>query len=221
MPLKQHYIKRLIEEGESRNLDFKFEISDARKIARTFVAFANTDGGKLLIGVKDDGTIAGIRSEEEKYMATTAANLFCRPQIAFSSKEWEISKKVVLEIDVPRGPNQPYMAQTSNNKWQAFIRVDDQNITANRILVKALRRKNSPDGTHIIYTGIEKKLLEYLEMHNSISLSKFTRITGISNRKAEQVLVNFLAIGIIEQFTDDMGIQYRLSEYFTENEPET
>jgi hypothetical protein len=52
-------------------------------------------------------------------------------------------------------------------------------------------------------------------------LSKFTRITGISNRKAEQVLVNFLAIGIIEQFTDDMGIQYRLSEYFTENEPET
>ena len=49
-------------------LDFKFEISDSKKIARTLVAFANTDGGRLLIGVKDNGSISGIRSEEEKYM---------------------------------------------------------------------------------------------------------------------------------------------------------
>ena len=47
------YIQNLIEQGENQMLDFKFEISDARKIARTLVAFSNTDGGKLLIGVKD------------------------------------------------------------------------------------------------------------------------------------------------------------------------
>ncbi|MCK4854687.1 MAG: ATP-binding protein, partial [Bacteroidales bacterium] len=60
-------------------LDFKFEISDARKIARTLVAFSNTDGGKLLIGVKDNGKIAGIRSEEEYHMLEAAAELYCRP----------------------------------------------------------------------------------------------------------------------------------------------
>jgi predicted HTH transcriptional regulator len=52
-----NYIQNLIEEGEHRKQDFKFEISDVRKIAKTFVAFSNTAGGKLLVGVKDNGQI--------------------------------------------------------------------------------------------------------------------------------------------------------------------
>jgi predicted HTH transcriptional regulator len=54
------YIKNLIKQGEHQQLDFKFEITDSKKIARSLVAFANTDGGKLLIGVKDNGAIAGV-----------------------------------------------------------------------------------------------------------------------------------------------------------------
>ena len=78
------YIYSLIAEGEHQQQDFKFEISDARKIARTFSAFANTDGGKLLVGVKDNGRIAGIRSEEEMYMVETAAQLYCIPEIKYT-----------------------------------------------------------------------------------------------------------------------------------------
>ena len=62
------YIHALIAEGEHQQQDFKFEISDARKIAKTLSAFSNTDGGRLLIGVKDNGKIAGVRSDEEQYM---------------------------------------------------------------------------------------------------------------------------------------------------------
>ena len=67
------YIHSLIAEGEHQQQDFKFEISDARKIAKSLSAFANTEGGRLLIGVKDNGKIAGIRSDEEKYMMEAAA----------------------------------------------------------------------------------------------------------------------------------------------------
>ena len=67
------YIYKLIEEGEHQQQDFKFEISDARKIAKSLSAFSNTDGGRLLIGVKDNGKIAGVRSEEEIYMIEAAA----------------------------------------------------------------------------------------------------------------------------------------------------
>ena len=56
------YIHRLISEGEHVHQDFKFEISDARKIAKSISAFANTEGGRLLVGVKDNGKIAGVRS---------------------------------------------------------------------------------------------------------------------------------------------------------------
>ena len=70
----------LIAEGEHQQQDFKFEISDARKIAKTLSAFANTDGGKLLIGVKDNGKIAGVRSDEEQYMIEAAARTLLQPR---------------------------------------------------------------------------------------------------------------------------------------------
>jgi len=50
---KKHIITTLIEQGEGQQLDFKFEVSDAVKIARSLTAFANTVGGKLLIGVNN------------------------------------------------------------------------------------------------------------------------------------------------------------------------
>ncbi len=92
--MKSKHIHNLILQGEHQQLDFKFEISDARKIARTFAAFANTDGGTLLIGVKDNGNIAGVRSEEEKYMAESAATMYCKPEVKFRTKEWNINGKI-------------------------------------------------------------------------------------------------------------------------------
>src|SRR3546814_20954398 len=59
-------IKTLILQGEGEQLDFKNRISNCAKIAKTLVAFANTKGGKLLVGVADDGTIKGVKSEEEE-----------------------------------------------------------------------------------------------------------------------------------------------------------
>ena len=81
------YIHALIAEGEHQQQDFKFEISDARKIAKTLSAFANTDGGRLLIGVKDNGKIAGVRSEEEKYMIEAAAQLYCIPEVEYTEDD--------------------------------------------------------------------------------------------------------------------------------------
>ena len=87
MKAKSNYIKELIARGENQNLDFKFEISDARKIARTLSAFANSYGGKLLIGVKDNGVISGIRTDEEEYMIESAAHLYCKPAIDYKLKK--------------------------------------------------------------------------------------------------------------------------------------
>jgi predicted HTH transcriptional regulator len=97
-----HHIQNLIAEGEHQQLDFKFEISDARRIARTLVAFANTDGGRLLIGVKDNGAIAGMRSDEEFYMVEAAAKMYCKPQVEFDLKEWTVNGKKVLEIIIKK-----------------------------------------------------------------------------------------------------------------------
>src|SRR5512141_357606 len=103
-----NYVKNLIESGENQQLDFKFEISSAKKIARTFSAFANTFGGRLLIGVKDNGKISGIRSEEEAYMAESAAHVFCKPAVEYHLKKWIIDGKSILEVEVPVSKKRPH-----------------------------------------------------------------------------------------------------------------
>jgi len=133
--LKSHYITDLIKQGENQTLDFKFEISDSRKIARTLVAFANTDGGTLLIGVKDNGVITGIRSEEEKYMVETAALMYTCPMVRYATKEWQVEGKTVLEVVLAKGEERPYFALEPNGRWMAYIRVKDQNLLANRVLL--------------------------------------------------------------------------------------
>lgn len=69
----------LIAQGEHQQQDFKYKIEDAPKLARSVSAFANTDGGRLLIGVRDDGSIHGVRSEEEIFMMHAAACKYCTP----------------------------------------------------------------------------------------------------------------------------------------------
>lgn len=89
---KKHPIEALIEQGEHQQLDFKFEVSDSKKIARTLSAFANTDGGRLLIGVKDNGAISGVRSEEEYYMIEAASKMYTHPEVPFTAKRWDVGR---------------------------------------------------------------------------------------------------------------------------------
>ena len=91
------YLKKLIANGENQQLDFKYCISDSRKIARTLSAFANTDGGRILIGVRDNGSIAGIKSDEEYYMVDTAVQLYCRPEIDFTIKRAITARPLVAD----------------------------------------------------------------------------------------------------------------------------
>ena len=75
-------LKKLILAGEGVDLDFKKTITFHHKIAKTMVSFANNKGGKILIGVMDDGTVKGVKNEEEeRFMLLKAGTHFCRPQI--------------------------------------------------------------------------------------------------------------------------------------------
>ncbi len=199
-----HHITKLIEEGEHQRLDFKFEIADTHKIARTLVAFANTDGGRLLIGVKDNGVLAGVRYEEEYYMVEGAAKLCCRPPVGFSVKEWNLNKKTILEIIIPKSSQRPHYASQSDGTWLAYHRVKDQNFVVNRILMRVWKNENAPKGVYLKFTDVERFLLEELEKNETITLSKFMRHAGISRNKAESILVKFLLLKILEMhFTEN------------------
>jgi hypothetical protein len=200
-----HHITKLIAEGEHQRLDFKFEIADAHKIARTLVAFANTDGGRLLVGVKDNGVLAGVRSEEEYYMVEAAAKMYCKPPVEFTVKDWNLNKKTILEVIILKSASRPHFALQKEGNPVAYHRVKDQNFVVNRILLRVWKLENAPRGVYLKFTDPEKFLLEFLETNPSITLSKFMRLAGISRNKAESILVRFMLLKIVNMnFTENL-----------------
>jgi len=147
-------------------------------------------------------------------MAEKASKKFCKPEVIYSSKEWVINKKVVLEITVKEGNDKPYFAKSPENKWLMYIRSADENILANRILVSAMKRKNRDTGTYFTYTQVDKFLLQFLEDNEEISFSEFRKLANINTPTAEKHLINFLALDIIDVKVTDGQINYCLSEKF-------
>ena len=205
-------IKDLIKQGEGQTLDFKFCISDARKIARTISSFANSSGGTLLIGVKDNGSIAGVRSEEEFYMIETAARLFCKPEIDVSVIQHQVDGKSVLEVIVPKGKKRPYKAKDPSGKWYAYSRYNDETFLANHVMLKVWYKKDRNLAVKITIGRIEEILLAYLRSNSTITLSAFRKLTGISRGRAEKILADFVLCKIIKMEPGENSILFSLVE---------
>lgn len=205
------YILGLIREGEHQQLDFKHSITDSKKIARTLAAFANTDGGKLLVGVRDNGSIAGVKSDEEYYMIQAAAEMYCNPSLVVETKVWEIKDKTVLEINIPKvSLDKLITAPDKNGKYKVYVRVNDENLIVNNIFLRAWNKKKFGQGVLIRYDEPERILFEYLQQNQSITFSKFCKLTKLSRHKAEKILVNMVVLGLIKISFSENKVRYEL-----------
>jgi len=209
---KQHYIKELIAQGEGAHLDFKFEISDAAKIARSLVAFANTNGGKLLIGVKDNGVIRGVKSEEEYYMIENAAQNYCRPQVRFTSKEWNIDGKIVLEIDIPFSSDYPHKAPDPNDKYKAYMRYEDQNILADGVLLKVWNKEKSKQDIQLVFTDELQEILHFIEKNEPVTKTDIRQHFGLAKFNTEHLLSDLIIFDVVKMDITDSGLLYYLKE---------
>lgn len=206
------YLQSLIDEGEHQQLDFKFEISDARKIARTLSAFSNTDGGRLLVGVKDNGRITGVRSDEEYYMAESAAMLYCKPEVRFEPRNRRVDGKNVLEIYIPPVGQKPVYARDHENSWKAYVRVADQNILAGIIQMHLWKEEQEVLGRLLEYTRNEEILLHYLESFPEASLSKIQRDTGYRRKELISLITRLVRFDVIKMRYNNGANRFRLSE---------
>ena len=207
---KANPIEVLIAQGEHQQLDFKFEVSDSKKIARTLSAFANTDGGRLLIGVKDNGNIAGVRSEEEFYMIEAASNMYTKPSVPFTAKRWDINGKTVLEIYIAPSDKKPHAAPDKDDKYKAYIRVADENKLANEVLLLAWKKEERMDGLLLPLSRPVKKLLLYLETHPYINIRQFCRIAHINYYTARNILSDLMAVNTLKYVIVDKQIAYSI-----------
>lgn len=205
-------LRKIISEGEGVTLDFKKTITSCEKIAKTMVSFANNKGGRLLIGVADDGTIKGVKSEdEERYMITKAAHFYARPALEPAFEEVYYDDKIVLVAEIEPSDTKPHYALGDDGKWWVYIRVKDKSVLASKIVVDVLKRSDKNEGVLIEYSSKEKALLEYLESHERITVKEYCTLLNLSRRRAQRIMVNLVLSGVIRVHTTEKEEFYTAS----------
>ncbi len=196
----KYYIHSLIAEGEHEHQDFKFAITDAAKIAHSISAFANNDGGRLLVGVKDNGNIAGVRSEEDIYVIEQAASMYCQPPQEVKVTAFRVDNgAVVLRAEIDKATRRPVYSKESDGTWRAYYRVKDENIVAHPVMVKAWKHvAESEEGLVFSLSDTESALLDYLDEWGMTTVEDYMTGAHISRVIAEDVIMKLYAIGIID-----------------------
>jgi len=103
--------------GEDSFHQFKEKVNDAKKIADEIIAFANSSGGIIFVGVSDSGKIVGLAPHEIESTNQLIANATTnniRPSINILTKNQRIDNKTIIVVTVREGLNKPYCNNTGS-----------------------------------------------------------------------------------------------------------
>lgn len=122
--MRRDEVLELIRNGEDSSVEFKRDDVTNFDLAKELVAFLNFDGGTVLLGVEDDGTISGLqRPDLEEWVAELCRVKIDPPVVPGLSRAREVEPgKDVLAVRVSLGPDKPY-ARLHDTRKTYFIRV--------------------------------------------------------------------------------------------------
>ena len=193
----KRYLQSLIKEGEHQQQDFKYRVSDAMKLAKSVSAFANTDGGRLLIGVRDDGHMSGVRSEEEIFMMHQATYKFCKPEASIKFDTYHVEGRTVVIATVPPSDRRPVCAIDEEGRQRAYIRIADENIVASPVHLAIWRESQNPQGAIMTYTDTVSKLINTLQGRH-LTLNQLVRYADTPRHKVITILARLIRFHVAQ-----------------------
>ncbi|MCX7955440.1 MAG: ATP-binding protein [Bacteroidales bacterium] len=204
----------LIRKGENEYLDFKHRIDDARKIAKTLSAFANTHGGILLIGVKDNGKIIGVESDEEIFVLDAAANYYARPKIPYSIRLWQVKDKIVVEALIQKSNLAPHFVKNEKNTWCAYARVGDKNIALESIIIHIMKASKQKSTYKLQYGHDEYTVLSVINNKKNVYFSQITELTLLPHNKIINILTTLILLKVVSYTLTENGAVFTINEKF-------
>jgi hypothetical protein len=198
-------IRELISKGESQTLEFKFELNSARRISETISAFSNTDGGTLLIGVKDNGVPAGVRLEEEVYVLEAATDLYCNPAVKPIIRKHEIDGKLIVEAIIPKAETKPVLAEYEVGVQKAWLRINASNRLATPVHMRLWQMNDASNPPPSSFSDSEQKILTLFNQRKWLSLNQVSRLTKLPRFKVIQSLADFYRWDIINLEPETSG----------------
>lgn len=215
MELKE--LLNLISGGESLHIEFKQKFSDFEKIAKEFIAFANTKGGKVIFGIRDNGRICGVHSEKEiEELTKKTVNEYIEPPIVYSIDYCEYEESEIVIVDIPESKSKPHRIQDYRNELiinqaQVYIRVNDKSVPASKEMIRILRARTEEKPLYKYQVGKdETRVFEYLENKETVNVKELSDFANISKRRASRTLVKMVRAGLLIIHTKDNG-----EEFFT------
>ena len=195
--MKVNELKSLIEGGESENLEFKRKIASDEKIARSLVGFANCSGGRIMIGVDDDGTIVGIESEKIDLddIKRISENL-CTPKINYEIEIVPVKNLDVIVIKVIESKIKPHFVKSEVNKLTVYVRNEASTIEADKTFINILNYRNKPI-LNFVFGEHEKNIMTYLNEYKKISIENVIQLLKVNKRKASRLLINLFRMKML------------------------
>ncbi len=210
-------LRLLLEEGEGFHLEFKRRVSSPEKIARALIGFANTKGGMILFGVDDDAAIVGVESEKtEVEMIQTAGRVFCDPPIEPMIEIITYRGKDIIAVMVDESQDKPHSLVLDDDDLdratKVLIRVKDTTVVASKEVVKILRSE-SPDAPplRISIGDPERRLFDFLDQHERITVKQFGKLVNISARRASRILIQLVRAGVLRIHTHEKEDFYTMA----------
>jgi hypothetical protein len=207
-------VKQWAAEGEGLGVEFKRRATHPEKIVRELIAFANTNGGVLLVGVSDEGTIPGIKfPEEDAFVIRKAIHLFCRYALKYQEEVVRVSpQRFVLVYKIMPSNRKPCYMRVGRSAPGVFIRVGDKTIKASAEM-KEIMRKRTLDGELVPYGKEEQQIIRFLHLASSATLHQILEHTHLSYKVVSTKLVSLVVAGMVRIIPREKGDMYQSINY--------
>lgn len=210
--MNRRKVLEMIEAGEGLHVEFKQRFSTYEKIAKSIIAFANTDGGSILIGIDDDKSIYGIESEKsDTELIIQTATQYCEPEVKLNIHSYELENKEILVVEIPESVTKPhriqdYKASLDLNTAQVYVRVNDKSILASKEMIKLMQTRQTGKSLVNYSLGKEEKIVfDYLNKNESISVKELSKAANISDRRASRTLIKLVRANLLFIHAKDNG----------------
>lgn len=212
-------LSQLVTLGEGQHLEFKKRVPAPERITKEVIAFANSGGGRLLLGIDDDGTVGGVKdAAEEEYALQEALDRHSDPPVPFTTERLPVTKKRnVIVVHVPISARKPhFLIDHQNGARKAYVRVEDRSVEASPEAVRLMKARQHPVDVLFEFGEKEQTLMRYLDSYGRISVAQFASLATISPQAASQTLVLMARANVLHLHSDPKEDYFTLAYRFPE-----
>lgn len=197
-------LQQLVSLGEGAHIEFKRRVPGAKRIAKEVIAFANTNGGRVLLGVGDDGSVVGVQDPvEEEFVLNRALGEHSSPVVPITIERVRIGPgSDVMVVTVPESHEKPHLLVSPGVSGVAYKRVEDKSVEASPEALELMYADEGTNGVTFEFGEREQVLMRYLDDYGKITVQQYASLIDRPASEASEVLVTLTRANVIQIHAD-------------------